>query len=291
MIQPGNRGQDRQFEQGLETLQLLVVERLKNRIGEPAHQEVHLARATVPAPKVQPLDRDFTLGRHYQPDRVAQSERIRRVIRAQSFDGEFFVDNAVRKDGALEVTRNRTEVCQYFAFFFDVATPKTHAALWQKLAHQFGPQRKQTQAFPEIHPANAFVGNYLRSELLSQNGHAPQIKKELVDFYLYMAEQTGTLWEHVGASASCNHGFASHVAFSLYRDVLGVFALDTQEKTIQLRLTDVGLDWCEGRIMTPQGPVVVKWWTQDGELSCRTQAPAGYAIKIDNRTGLRLSLQ
>ena len=142
--------------------------------------------------------------------------------------------------------------------------------------------RNQTKAFPDIHPANAFIGNYLRSELLSQNGHAPQIKKELVDFYLYMAEQTGTLWENVGASASCNHGFASHVAYSLYRDVLGVHALDTQSKTIHLRIADVGLDWCEGRLLTPQGPVTVKWWRQDQNIAYRADVPAGYVLEVDN---------
>ncbi|HEC03560.1 MAG TPA: hypothetical protein ENI81_08490, partial [Phycisphaerales bacterium] len=125
-------------------------------------------------------------GRMYgEPDLIDQAEHIRAVIRRQSFDGEFFVDNAVRKDGQLQVTRNRTEVCQYFAFFFDVATRKTHGKLWDKLVHQFGPKRKQSKAFPEIHPANAFIGNYLRSELLSRYGYPAQIKDELVDFYLY----------------------------------------------------------------------------------------------------------
>lgn len=220
-----------------------------------------------------------------------RAERIRAVIRRQSFDGEFFVDNAVRKDGRLQVTRNRTEVCQYFAFFFDVATPRTHGELWNKLVRQFGPERKQTNAFAEIHPANAFIGNYLRSELLSRYDHPAQIKKELVDYYLYMAEQTGTLWEHVGASASCNHGFASHVAHSLYRDVLGVYSIDTQEKVIHLRIADVGLDWCEGRILTPHGPVVVKWWKDGSETAYRAEAPAGYVIETDNLTGNRLSLR
>ena len=228
---------------------------------------------------------------YHEPGLLAQSEQIRTVIRQQSFDGEFFVDNAIRKDGALNVTRNRTEVCQYFAFFFDVATPRTHPVLWDKLAHQFGPGRKQTQAFPDIHPANAFVGNYLRSELLSQYGHAPQIKKELVDFYLYMAEQTGTLWENVGASASCNHGFASHVAYSLYRDVLGVHVLDTQRKTIHLKIADVGLDWCEGRLLTPQGPVTIKWWKHEGEILYRADVPAGYVLDVDNLTSNSLSLR
>jgi alpha-L-rhamnosidase len=231
-------------------------------------------------------------GRMYnEPDLIDQAEHIRTVIRRQSFDGEFFVDNAVRKNGQLQVTRNRTEVCQYFAFFFDVATPQTHGELWDKLVHQFGPERKQTNAFPEIHPANAFVGNYLRSELLSRYGHPAQIKKELVDFYLYMAEQTGTLWENVGASASCNHGFASHVAHSLYRDVLGVHAVDVQNKVIRLRIADVGLDWCEGRLLTPQGPVVVKWRKDGSQTICRAEVPAGYVLEADNLTGDGLSLQ
>jgi len=231
-------------------------------------------------------------GRMYnEPALIDQAEHIRTVIRRQSFDGEFFVDNAVRKDGQLQVTRNRTEVCQYFAFFFDVATPQTHEELWDKLVQQFGPERKQTNAFPEIHPANAFVGNYLRSELLSRYNHPAQVKKELVDFYLYMAEQTGTLWENVGASASCNHGFASHVAHSLYRDVLGVHAVDTQNKIIRLRIADVGLDWCEGRLLTQEGPVVVKWRKDGNQTICRAEAPAGYVLEIDNLTSNGLSLR
>lgn len=225
-------------------------------------------------------------GRMYGESSLCEeAERIRETIRRQSFDGEFFVDNAVRKDGRLEVTRNRTEVCQYFAFFFDVATPKTHAQLWDRLVHQFGPQRKTTGAFPEVHLANAFIGNYLRFELLSRYGHPAQIKKELADYYLYMADRTGTLWENVDAGASCNHGFASHVAHTFYRDLLGIREVDTQQKTVRLRIADVGLDWCEGKLMTPQGPVVVRWWKDKSQTLCHVEAPAGYVLQNDNPPG------
>jgi len=225
-------------------------------------------------------------GRMYdQPALVHEAEQIRETIRRQSFDGEFFVDNAVRKDGRLEVTRNRTEVCQYFAFFFDVATPQTHAKLWDRLVHEFGPQRKTTKAFPEVHPANAFVGNYLRFELLSRYGHPAQIKKELSDYYLYMADRTGTLWENVGAEASCNHGFASHVAHSLYRDLLGVRKIDAQARTVRLQVADVGLDWCQGRLLTPDGPVVVRWWKDKGRTLCHVDLPAGYVLQNDSPEG------
>jgi len=228
---------------------------------------------------------------YHEPVLLDEAEQIRDVIRRQSFDGEFFVDNAMRQDGRLQVTRNRTEVCQYFAFFFDVATPQTHTDLWQKLVRQFGPKRTENDAFPQVHPANAFIGNYLRLELLSRYGHPAAIKNEILDFYLYMADRTGTLWENVGAYASCNHGFASHVAHTLYRDVLGVRAIDTQRKVVRLKIADVGLDWCEGRLLTPHGPIVVKWWKENGQTLCQADLPAGYETKIENETAGSLSLR
>jgi alpha-L-rhamnosidase len=222
-------------------------------------------------------------GRMYnEPVLIDEAERLREIIRRQSFDGEFFVDNAVRKDGKLQVTRNRSEVCQYFAFFFDVATPQTHGELWNRLVNDFGPRRSETKAFPEIHPANAFVGNYLRSELLSRYGRQAQIEKELVDYFLYMADQTGTLWENVGAYASCDHGFASHVAHSLYRDVLGVREIDVQKKLVRLRIADVGLDWCEGTVPTPDGTGTVSWRKDKGKLVHRADLPAGYLLQDEN---------
>ncbi len=222
-------------------------------------------------------------GRMYnQPSLTEEAERIRETIRKQSFDGEFFVDNGVRKDGKLQVTRNRSEVCQYFAFFFDVATPQTHKELWEKLVLDFGPDRKRTKAFPEIHAANAFVGNYLRLELLSRYGYPAQIKRGLVDYYLYMAEKTGTLWENVGATASCNHGFASHVAHTFYRDILGVRQVDTQNKVVRLKIADVGLDWCSGAIATPDGLVDVRWEKENGKITRKVNVPPGYIVREDN---------
>jgi alpha-L-rhamnosidase len=222
-------------------------------------------------------------GRMYdEPDLIERAERLRDVIRKQSFDGEFFVDNAVRKNGRLQATRNRTEVCQYFAFFFDVATPKSHKELWDRLLKQFGPERSKTGAFPEVHPANAFIGNYLRLELLSRHAGPEQIKRDILGFYLKMAKKTGTLWEHMGTQASCNHGFASHVVHSLYRDILGVREIDALSKEVDIKVYDVGLDWCEGTIMTPHGPVVLKWQADGEEVSCSFDVPAGYKVHLNN---------
>ena len=161
------------------------------------------------------------------PELAAEGYVMRETIRKQSWNGKFFVDNAVRKDGKLVLSGESTEVCQYFAFYFDIVSPESHPELWSTLVSDFGPKRKETKTWPEIHMANQLIGNVMRLELLSRYGEGvDKILDESVDYLLYMAERTGTLWENDGDYASCNHGFASHQIRVFYRDVLGVKSLD-----------------------------------------------------------------
>ncbi len=230
-----------------------------------------------------------TAGRIYgAPELTAKAERIRETIRRQSFDGRFFVDNAVRRDGKLQVTQNHSEVCQYFAFFFGVASPQSHAELWNTLCQRFGPDRAQTKAFPEVHAANSFVGNMLRMELLSRGGRNQQILDESIAYLLYMVERTGTLWENVGDYASCNHGFASHIVHTLYRDVLGVVRVDHQARKVYVRFGDLKLDRCEGRLPLPEGEIRLRWWKDGDQLRYTLTVPLGYDAPIENLTGKRL---
>lgn len=225
------------------------------------------------------------------PELAQKAARLRATVLKQSFDGESFVDNAKRVDGKLQVTRNRTEVCQYFAFFFGFATPETQPKLWQALTKDFGPQRKQTKAFPEIHPANAFIGNQLRFELLSRAGRVQQILDEALGYWLYMADRTGTLWEHDAPQASCNHGFASHAAHVFLRDVLGLYQVDPLRKTLQLRFGDLPLEWCEGTLPTPAGDIRLRWWKDGAKLCYRLQAPEGFQVTVQNISGKELLKQ
>jgi alpha-L-rhamnosidase len=101
-----------------------------------------------------------------------------------------------------------------------VATPETYPELWETLLHDFGPQRKETGKHPDIYFANAFIGNYLRLDLLMNYGYEKEILDNMDGYFYYMAEQTGTLWENDGDYASCSHGFASHVIYWL--DKLGM---------------------------------------------------------------------
>ena len=50
-------------------------------------------------------------------------------------------------------------------------------------------------------------------DLLAAYGDREAVLKNIEDYFYYMAEKTGTLWENDGDYASCNHGFASHVLY------------------------------------------------------------------------------
>lgn len=160
------------------------------------------------------------------PAQIVKAERLETVIRERSYDGQFFVDNEVYNDDGFPVSSGeRTETCQYYAFFTGVATPKTYPELWQRLTTEFGPyrlkqydtgdiwpRRENLTKWTEIWPSNAFIGNYLRLELLRQEGLYEQLLKECTGYFHYMAQRTGTLWENTSEYASCNHGFASYAA-------------------------------------------------------------------------------
>ena len=138
---------------------------------------------------------------------LAQSERIKRLVRERAFDGAWFRDNAKHPDV--------TETCQYYAFFHGIATPKTHPELWKRLTDEFGPERQKKGLYKEVWPSNAFIGNLMRLIVLKREGRDEQVAREIRGYYLKMAEATGTLWEYDRPEASCNHGFASYLAILL----------------------------------------------------------------------------
>jgi alpha-L-rhamnosidase len=211
-----------------------------------------------------------------------EAEGIRETVRKQSYNGTFFVDNAVRqKDGTLKLSGERTETCQYYAFFFKTATPKTHPELWAKLRDGFGPHRKEKNNYPEIHFANAFIGNYLRLELLSREGLTAQILNETKGYFLKMAELTGTLWENDTTVASCCHGFASHCVRLLYRDVLGLRSVDRVNKKVEISFSDVPLQTCSGSTPVTGGMVSVSWRKADNTFFYKVDAPNDYKLLID----------
>jgi alpha-L-rhamnosidase len=185
---------------------------------------------------------------------------LRETINRQSFDGTFYRDHAKRlPDGTLDIRPERTEVCQYYAFFSNTTTPEQRPELWKTLVNEFGPSRRETKAHPEIFPCNQLPGNMLRIEVLSRYGETARIHDEALGYWQMMAETTGTLWEHDKPQASCNHGFASHAAVVLRRDVLGLREIDHLAKTIRFKMPDNPLEHCRGSFPTKDGNITVEW--------------------------------
>ncbi|MDR2754397.1 MAG: hypothetical protein LBC20_01700 [Planctomycetaceae bacterium] len=217
-------------------------------------------------------------------DWTKKAEQIKQTILQQSFNGNFFIDNAIRKDGKLTPTNNTTEVCQYYAFFFNIVTPESHPELWKKLITEFGPKRNDTVIYPAVFRANAFMGNYMRMDILSRYGLQSQLLREVQDYFYSMAEQTGTLWEHMQHNASCNHGFASYIGHVLYCDVLGVSRINYIDKEITIRFTDLELDNCSGAIPIGEDVVELKWTRSGNQINYALKVPKDYKVKIQNDT-------
>jgi len=211
-----------------------------------------------------------------------KADQIRQTIRKQSYNGAFFVDNAIRKNGRLEATTNTTEVCQYYAFFFDLASPESHPELWKKLITDFGPKRNDAITWPKVFRANAFVGNYLRVDILSRYGMKAQLMNEIQDYFYPMTQKTGTLWENMDSNASCNHGFASYLGHVLYRDILGVSQIDYLQKVITIHFTDIPLNECSGSLPIGDSSVILKWKRFGNTIRYTVKEPAGFKLKIEN---------
>ncbi len=219
---------------------------------------------------------------------IKKAEDIRKTVLHQSYNGDFFVDNAVRENGKLKITGNTTEVCQYYAFFFNLATPDSHPELWKKLVYEFGPDRNDTVAYPDVFRANAFMGNYMRMDILSRYNLQSRLIMEIQDFFYPMADKTGTLWEHMQSYASCNHGFASYIGHVLYRDILGIKDIDYMNKNITIRFTDLTLDWCKGSILVGEEVIELEWSRSNNTIQYALQIPLGYNVKIENESSARL---
>ena len=209
-----------------------------------------------------------------------QAKAIHATVRAQSLQGSFFVDNAVRDDaGVLQLSGQSSEACQYYAFFCGTARPETDEALWSILLEHFGPQAQAPAAYPSIHPANAFIGYFLRMTLLSRYGEPARLLAEMKGYFLRMAQKTGTLWEHNDTRASCNHGFASQLCALLYREALGVRSIDRALRMVVLQPPAPSLDHCAGEIPVLDGVLRLSWKRRVDGVEWSTDLPPGWTVE------------
>ncbi|MDR2201750.1 MAG: hypothetical protein LBP26_03170 [Clostridiales bacterium] len=183
---------------------------------------------------------------------IKRGEKITELVRALSFNGEFFEDNAVRLDDRLVRAGNTSETCQYYAFYFDIASPESFPGLFAKLFDGgFGGGRDEKTFCPSVYKSNAFIGDYMRLDLLCRYGRHAQTIKECADTLYNMAVRTGTLWEHNYVFASLNHGFASYALNLITRATAGFVRYESKDSKIVMTEPQLKIDL---HAVLPVGP-------------------------------------
>ena len=214
------------------------------------------------------------------PACAEEAARVRATVRRQSWDGTWFHDNAVRQpDGRLVRTEHHTETCQYYAFYFAVATPQSHPELWRKLVYEFGPARVSKGLYPDVPPSETFVGIVFRLNVLARQGLDRKALEDCCGWFLHMADRTGTLWEGLVAEGknSCSHGYASSLANILASCAAGVRAIDLRAKRVTLRAPEgVGLTRASLSVPTPDGRLSYFWTREGGKLKEKVVLPRGW---------------
>ena len=166
---------------------------------------------------------------------LLKSQKIKEAIEQYSFNEEFYIDNMIRNDKKEFIkTDHITETCQYYAFYFHIATKENHKELFERMVTKFGPTRDYEKTYPNVYKSNIFIGDYLRLMILLEYGLSNEVYKETVDYFYEMAKITGTLWEHDSPSASLNHGLTSSIFNIICGACFGLIRIDLQEKIIYM---------------------------------------------------------
>lgn len=165
---------------------------------------------------------------------IFKADKLKQNIINLSFDGTFFHDNSLRKDGEIISTNNITETCQYYAFYFAVADKKHFAKLFNTLKNDFGPNRDDKEVYPQVYKSNVLPGDILRLSILNKHKLFKMTFKESIDYFYKMSQMSGTLWELDDLSASLNHAFTSYIVNLILEANFGLAYIDKKNRIIHM---------------------------------------------------------
>ncbi len=208
------------------------------------------------------------------PSLKDKAEHIRSFIRGFFFNGEFFVDNAIRnEEGKLVLTDHTTETCQYYAFYFHVADLENYGTLFETMRLNFGQYRDDKNVYPLVYKSNVLMGILMRLTILNRYGYGKQMFDESVDYFASMASLTGTLWENDSPHGSLDHCFTSYIVCLLLEANFGLLYVDLAKKEIHLRRKHLGED---GEVSFYIERQKTKLWAKGGNVSI--EIPHGYIV-------------
>lgn len=131
--------------------------------------------------------------------------------------------------------------------------------------------------------SDLFIGLTIRYDVLSREGEAEQMIRELKDVYLKQLDMgPGTLFENTTGYASRCHGFNGHAGVLLMRDVLGLHEPDALTHTVRIQPHLCGLKWASGKTVCGDSYVMVQWQA-DAPKKCfklDVYCPEGYTPEV-----------
>lgn len=180
--------------------------------------------------------------RMFKDDALAKkAEHLKNTIIELSYNGEFFVDNALRVDGKLTLTENISETCQNYAAFFEIFTKAEKPDFYNRLVEKLGCFEREKH-YPDVHASNMFIGYILRLSVLLREGEGEKVVAECKNRFADMAADTGTIWELFQTNASCDHGFGAVVGQMIAYALTGVAAIDEKKKVVYLHKDHLSTD-------------------------------------------------
>lgn len=172
---------------------------------------------------------------------IEKAEKLKETILKLSFNGSFFVDNAIRENGQLIIQNNVSETCQYFAAYFNILTREENPDFYERIFNGLAPNRKQKE-YPDIAPSNMFMGYILRLTVLDRECEHERLLEECKITFAEMVKDTSTIWELFSDNASCNHGFGAIVSMFIGKALIGLAEVSEAEKKLFFVEKTVGID-------------------------------------------------
>ena len=124
----------------------------------------------------------------------------------------------------------------------------------------FENKEKLLLEYPDIIKSDVFIGKFLRSEVLYENGEYSKIIKEIIPLLDNMAKRTGSLWEYSLTGGSCNHGFTSFAIKWILAEYCGIIDIDYPNKTIllakKIKKSDLELSFTKGKLKIKNGKII-----------------------------------
>ncbi len=215
-------------------------------------------------------------------------------------------------DSVDGITGNRRQRVSQHAnalmVLFGIAPPDREARLIDAITDS--PRLKLTAAPPivrtgmafdectDVVRVNSFFAHFVYDGI-ARAGRFDWVLREMRDRYGPMLDAGATtLWESFEPTASLCHGFSATPVFQLTRHALGIVAEAAQFSRFMVQPAPGDLEWAEGCMPTPRGPISVRWrrigatleLSVDHPPSCQLaiKAPLGYvgeSIAADSRTG------